>query len=131
MSDMDGKHGVLLGYVIVGGAGLLTLLHMGFLSLLVATGSLFYHGARIKGTAHDVWLSHYRWQRRSALLLLAGVGGLFAWFAVELTHIGEGNLFAVLASHWIAHTLVSVIMGVWILVRVIRGVLRYTDRQPI
>lgn len=131
MSNTDEKHGVLIGYAIIGGAGLLTLLHMGMLSLLVAVGSLFYQRARTRGLEHDVWLSHYRWQRRSAILLLASVGLLFVWFGIELMHMNGNNLMASIATHWVAHTVVSVVVGVWVLVRAIRGVLRYTDRQPI
>ncbi|MEN8169163.1 MAG: hypothetical protein ABFS08_02975 [Pseudomonadota bacterium] len=130
------SHGVVTGYVIVGGAAVLTLLHLGVLGLVLAVISIFFTAAQIKNSDSDIHITHLRWQRRTASILLLSMLALLGWIGYEavvtMTSSAAGfeEIFAVLAVHWLAHTIVSVVTALWMMLRVIKGLLRHTDYKP-
>ena len=122
---------ILIGYILVGAIGALTLLHMGIIAIFLAIGSVFYLNGRIKRSGNDIQRSHLRWQKRTALILIISMATLISWFTYELFQMNEQNFILIIGSHWLAHTLLSIITAIWMLIRVFRGLLRHADRRAI
>lgn len=148
----DGIRGsVIIGYLFVLTSSLMTIFHMGILALILSVVGSIVVSRNIYSNQSGISLSHFRFQRRNMLMLLVVMGGLYIWLVLELLgsslrvspemnvdFIRESinndlgiSLLKVIGQHWLIHTAVSLLLGLFVTVQTIRGILRYSDRSEI
>lgn len=140
---------IITGYLFVLTSSLMTILHMGPLALIVPIVGIIVVTRNISANLDVISRTHFGFQRRNMLLLLLVMGGIYAWLVVEVMGIkitasqtvgirfieesmsdGQGlSLLKAISQHWLLHTAVSLILGLFITIQAIRGILFYSDKK--
>jgi uncharacterized membrane protein len=122
---------VWTGYFIAGGITFLTLFHLGFLALVLSIPGILILQRLSRRTNCAVVHSHLRWQSRTIWILVLAMAGFITWIICEVSSIAATNFIEIFAVHWIAHTILSISISIWMLMRIVRGILRFSDNASI
>ncbi|EKV32495.1 hypothetical protein C882_2574 [Caenispirillum salinarum AK4] len=125
-------------YKVYGAAilsAVLAVFHASVLAMAIAAALVVLLGRRRaaaagRGSAAD---SHRRWLRRTMLVPLLLYGGLLSLMVVEAVRIassGGDHLLQAVAAHLILHSVVTLGSGLWLIVRLLIGGLRFVDGRP-
>ncbi|KJS37549.1 MAG: hypothetical protein VR70_12295 [Rhodospirillaceae bacterium BRH_c57] len=114
-------------------AALLAILHFSVVALALSLVLWVRLGRRgpAAGPCSELTLSHCRWLRRTVAVPLALYGGLAALLAFEAANMvgghDAGHILQAVVSHVVLHSVVTLLSGLWLVVRLLLGGLRFIE----
>lgn len=117
-------------------AALLAILHFSVVALVLSLVLWVRLGRRVPPSSPcgQMARSHRRWLRRTLAAPLGLYGALLVLVTYEaVSMVGDlngGRLLQAVAGHMVLHSAVTLLSGLWLVVRLLLGGLRFIDGRP-